>query len=158
MEAINQDYQDRMIEAYIDKPEVTLWYQNAFSKFNVNGVDSMEWHWSWWAFFSGFLYLLYRKQYLPALGLFLASIAIGMIPFGGLLVMILSGGYATYFVYKGYTSKLLEIEKVIDDEETRVQTMRQVGGFNQWVVWVYIALTLLVIATIGSYVMVFISR
>ncbi|MFK5938136.1 MAG: DUF2628 domain-containing protein [Sulfurimonas sp.] len=139
MEEINKDYHDRMIEAFIDKPEVTLWYQNAFSKFNVNGVDTIKWHWSWWAFFTGFLYLLYRKQYLAALGVFIASMTIGIIPLGGLLIMILSGGFATYFVYKGYKSKLLEIENVINDEKTRIETIRQVGGYNQWVVWIYIA-------------------
>jgi len=144
MDEIDQDYQNRMIEAFIDKPEVTLWYQDAFSKFSVNGVDSMKWHWSWWAFFTGFLYLLYRKQYLGALGVFIASMTIGIIPLGGLLVMILSGGFAPYIVYKGYKSKFLEIEKAISDEETRIQTIRQVGGYNQWVVWVYIAFVAIV--------------
>jgi hypothetical protein len=155
MTEINEDYQNRMIEAFIDKPEVTPWYQNAFSKFNANGVDTMKWHWSWWAFSAGFLYLLYRKQYLPALAVFVASMTIGMIPIGGLLVMIASGGFATYFVYKGYKTKLLEIENVIDDEETRVETMRQVGGYNQWVIWVYVAIVLIIGLSMISMVVTF---
>jgi small-conductance mechanosensitive channel len=130
-----------MIEAFVDKPEKTLWYQMAFSKFNYNGIETMKWHWSWWAFFGGFFFLLYRKQYMPALILFIASIVLSMIPFGGLLVMILSGGFSTYFVYKGYRQKKLEIEVTIDDEAERFATMRYVGGYNQWVVWVYIVFT-----------------
>jgi hypothetical protein len=134
----NQSYQERMIEAFVNKPEETLWYQLAFSKFNVNGIDNMRWHWSWWAFFSGFLFLLYRKQYIPALLVFIASMTIGLIPIvGGLAVMIFTGGYATYFIYKGYKKKLFEIEAVIEDEEKRIETMREIGGYNQWVVWVY---------------------
>jgi hypothetical protein len=101
----------------------------------------MRWHWSWWAFFSGFLFLLYRKQYIPALLVFIASITIGRIPIlGGLAVMIFTGGYATYFIYKGYKKKLQEIEAVVEDEEKRIETMRELGGYNQWVVWVYILL------------------
>ena len=134
---LNSDYSNRMIEAFIDKPEVTLWYQLSFKKFSVNGIDTMKWNWSWWACFTGFLFLLYRKQYLPALILFCFSTVIGFLPFGFLISMILSGGYSTYFIYKGYRTKLIEIESLISDEDERVKTMREVGGVHQWVVWIY---------------------
>jgi len=136
-EELNSEYNNRMIEAFVGKPKVTLWYQLSFAKFNVHGVDTMRWNWSWWACFTGFLFLLYRKQYIPALVLFCFSTAIGFIPFGFLISMVLSGGYATYFIYKGYKTKLSEIEAVISDEDERVETMREVGGVHQWVVWVY---------------------
>jgi hypothetical protein len=132
-----QEYENAMIEAFVDKPEKTLWYQNAFSKFNVNGIDSMKWVWSWWAFFGGWAFLLYRKQYIPALVLFFVSLVAGFIPFGGLLVAVLAGGFSTYFIYKGYKHKKAEIEATIDDPAKRIETMRAVGGYNQWVVWVY---------------------
>ncbi len=140
----DEEYYNKMIEAYIGKEEETLWYQLAFSKFNVNGVDTIKWNWSWWAFGLGFIFLLYRKQYIPALVLFFLSMSVGIIPFMSIILMILSGGYSTYFVYKGFKSKLLEIEANIEDEETRIETMREVGGYNQWVVWLYIAFMLLI--------------
>lgn len=134
----NSNYSNAMIEAFIDKPEVTLWYQLSFTKFNVHGVDTMKWNWSWWAFFTGFLFLLYRKQYIPSLVLFIASTILGFIPFVGTIgSMILSGGYATYFVYKGYKTKLLEVESVIENEQERIESMRSLGGVHQWVIWVY---------------------
>jgi len=137
-EELNSDYSNKMIEAFINKPEVTLWYQLSFAKFNVHGVDTMKWNWSWWAFFTGFLFLLYRKQYIPSLILFIASTVLGFIPFVGTIgSMILAGGYSTYFIYKGYKEKLLEIETAIEDEDERVKVMREVGGVHQWVVWVY---------------------
>ena len=139
----DEEYYNKMIEAYIGKEEETLWYQLAFSKFNVNGIDNMKWNWSWWAFGLGFMFLLYRKQYIPALVLFFLSMSVGMIPFVNLLLMVLSGGYSTYFIYKGFKSKLLEIEANIEDEETRIATMREMGGYNQWVVWLYIGFMLL---------------
>lgn len=151
-------YQNRMIEAFIDKPSETLWYQMSFKKFNINGVDNMTWNWSWWAFGGGFLYLLYRKQYLASLILFIASMTLGMIPFASFIIMILSGGYSSYFVYKGYRRKLFEIEETIPDEETRIETMRAVGGYHQWVVWVYIAFMLVMLSMIGMIISPFLMQ
>jgi hypothetical protein len=149
---MSEDYENKMIEAFINKDEKTLWYQDAFSKFNVNGVDVMRWNWSWWAFGTGFLFLLYRKQYLPSLVLFILSVTIGTLPFITLILMILSGGYAPYFIYKGYKQKKEEIEAKIDDEELRIQTMREVGGYHQWVVWLYIAIT--VVTFVSAYIFI----
>ena len=146
----SQDYHDKMIEAFIDKPSETLWYQMSFKKFNINGVDKMQWNWSWWAFGGGFLYLLYRKQYLASITLFFGSFMLSVIPFFSIIIMILSGGYGSYFVYKGYRKKLKEIETVIDDEETRLVTMREVGGYHQWVVWIYGIFMLLIFMALGS--------
>ena len=149
----NNEYSNNMIEAFVAKPEKTFWYQNAFSLFNINGVDAMKWKWSWWAFFGGFLFLLYRKQYIPALVVFIVSIVLGMIPFAGLIIAILVGGYGTYFVYKGYKTKLDEIERSIpaEEEAKRIQTMQAVGGYNQWVIWVYVVLVAIIaLAVIGT--------
>jgi len=132
-----QEYEHAMLEAFINKPEKTAWYEAAFSKYNVNGIDTMQWVWSWWAFFGGWAFLLYRKQYLAAFILFIITLAASVIPFGGLIVSILAGGYATYFIYKGYKTKKIQIEEKIPDIEQRIETMRAVGGYNQWVVWLY---------------------
>ena len=137
-EMSEQEYENAMIEAFINKPEKTLWYQLAFSKFNINGIDSMKWVWSWWAFFGTWAFLLYRKQYIPAVVLFFIGLFAGVIPFGGLLVAVLAGGFSTYFIYKGYKHKKAEIEANIDNIDARIETMRQVGGYNQWVIWVYV--------------------
>ncbi|QOP42687.1 DUF2628 domain-containing protein [Sulfurimonas sediminis] len=138
MQPTQDEYEKAMIEAFVNKPEKTLWYQQAFSKFNINGIDTMKWVWSWWAFFGGWAFLLYRKQYLPALVLFILSLLASAVPFGGLLVAILAGCFSTYFIYKGYKQKKAEIENAISDPQKRIETMREVGGYNQWVVWVYV--------------------
>ncbi|MDF1878533.1 hypothetical protein JHD46_02635 [Sulfurimonas sp. SAG-AH-194-C20] len=153
----NREYHERMIEAFINKPEVTLWYQMAFSKFNINGVDNLTWNWSWWAFGGSFLFLLYRKAYIAAFALFFLSMTLGMIPFVSLIFMILSGGYSTYFVYKVYRTKLQEVEEAIEDVQTRVETMRELGGYNQWVVWVYAVFISFVFAGIFLTIIPFLS-
>lgn len=134
------EYDYKMIEAYIDKPEVTDWYVHAFKSYNINGVDVMKWKWSWWAFFGSVFYLLYRKSYLAAGVLFLLTLVTGVIPFGGLIVWILTGGYAPYFVYKTYKEKRLEVEEQIQDEDKRLETMRLVGGSNDWAIWIAVIL------------------
>lgn len=129
------DYNSKMIEAFVNKPEKTVWYQYAFSQYSVNGVEKMAWVWSWWAFFGSVFYLLYRKAYLSALVLFILSIVSSLIPFGGLIVWILTGGLAPYYVYKTYQSKKAEIEATVADEQKRIETMRAIGGYNDWAIW-----------------------
>ena len=144
------EYDYKMIEAYIDKPEVTDWYVHAFKTHNINGVDVMKWKWSWWAFFGSVFYLLYRKSYLAAGVLFLLTLVTGVIPFGGLIVWILTGGYAPYFVYKTYKEKRLEVEATIQDEDKRLETMRLVGGTNDWAIWIAVILHIFLWITIFS--------
>ncbi len=146
-----EDYDYRMIEAYIDKPEVTQWYVHAFKKYNINGVDAIKWNWSWWAFFGSVFYLLYRKAYLAAVVLFILTLVIGIIPFGGLILWVLTGGYAPYFVYKNYKEKKAEAEAVIEDEEKRIETMRLVGGYNEWAIWVAVIIHIFIWLAVFSF-------
>ena len=151
----SNEYEARMIEAFVGKPEAPekgLWYANTFAKYNVNGVDAIKWRWSWWAFMGGIFFLLYRKAYAAAGGLFLISLVSGIIPFGGLVVWVLTGGFSPYFVYKVYKTKKLEIETVQGDENQRVAMMQELGGYNQWVIWVAVILNIIVLLALGSFV------
>jgi hypothetical protein len=154
------DYEARMLEAFVgkpDQPEKGLWYATAFSKYNVNGVDVMKWAWSWWAFMGGIFFLLYRKAYAAAGGLFLISLVSGIIPFGGLIVWVLTGGFSTYFVYKVYKTKKLEIEAVQSDENQRIAMMQELGGYNQWVIWVAVIINVIVLIAIAMFASAIVS-
>ncbi len=134
------EYEAKMLEAFVgkpDSPEKGLWYANAFSKYDINGVDVMRWNWSWWAFFGGIWFLIYRKAYAAAGGLFLISIVASFIPFSGIVISILAGGFSTYFVYRVYKTKKLEIEAANLDESQRIEMMKVVGGYNAWAAWVF---------------------
>lgn len=144
------DEQYQMIEAYIDKPEVTQWYVNAFSRYSINGIDVTRWNWSWWAFFGGVFYLLYRKAYLPAIILFVLNLLVGVIPFGHLILWILTGGYAPYFVYKTYKEKLLEVDTVFNDRAKKIETLRVLGGTNVWALWAGIIVSVILWASFLS--------
>jgi Protein of unknown function (DUF2628) len=130
-----QDYDNKMVEAFIDKPEKLAWYKNAFERYSVSGEAKMTWVWSWWAFFGGLFYLLYRKAYMPAIWLLVLFIVASFIPFAGFVLWILTGGFAPYFVYKTYLERKAEVEAAIQDEPKRIETMRALGGYNDWAIW-----------------------
>ncbi len=146
------EYDKKMIEAFIQKPEKTKWYVDAFSKFNVNGIDRVAWVWSWWAFGVGVFYLLYRKAYLGALILFLASLVSYIIPLGTILVLILQGGFSVYFVYLKYKNLKNEIESKTEDADERIKTMKQLGGYNNWAIWLGVILNIMALIAIFLYI------
>jgi len=139
------NYEEEMLKAFVNKPEKYEWYKKSFSKYDVNGVTKMAWNWSWWSFFGGAAFLLYRKAYLAALVVFVLSVITAIIPLVSLIIAIFVGGYGTYFIYKKYLKKKLEIEATISDKQVRIETMKKIGGYNQWVIWVYYAFAVLVL-------------
>jgi len=140
----SSDYEEKMLDAFVQKPDKLYWYKRAFAKYNFNGMDKIAWNWSWWAFFGGFWFLLYRKAYLPALALFGLSIIAGFIPIvGPLILAVLTGGYGTYFIYKKYKDLKTQIEATEKDEKRRIEAMLHLGGYNSWVVWLAIGITVL---------------
>ena len=133
------EYNNKMIEAFVAKPmdpAKNQWYKNSFTKYSFGGIDSMKWNWSWWAFFGGWVFLLYRKAYIPSLVLFVLTIVITFIPFAPLILWILTGGFSSYFVYKTYQTNKMKIELMEKDDTQRIALMQHMGGYNGWVAWV----------------------
>lgn len=145
---VESEYEARMLEAFVgkpDSPDKGLWYANAFSKYEIDGIEKIQWKWSWWAFFGGIWFLFYRKAYAAAGGLFLASIIAQFIPFASIMVPIFAGGFSSYFIYKTYKTKKLEIEAVEQGEFKRIEMMQELGGYNQWAAWIGVTLNVLFI-------------
>jgi len=147
----NTEYENKMLEAFIQKPEVFQWYKKAFAKYNINGIKHLSWVWNWWAFGGGIFYLLYRKAYLSALLIFLVSVITFKRPFIGILINILLGGFGVYFVYLKYQKTKQDIETEIKDNEKRIETMRQLGGYNNWAIWVGAIMSIIVMIPIVLY-------
>ncbi len=135
--------ESKAVEAYINKEKSLGFYQKAFAKYSVAGVDQFAWHWSWWAMFGGIFYLLYRKLYVEALVLFILLVTVGMIPFVGFVAWIVTGGVLPYFVYKRYKKVKAQVESNLPSESEQLNALRVVGGYNQWAVWLGVALHIL---------------
>jgi len=124
---------ETLLTAYIGKPEKVAYYLSAYEKMNQAGVFSYKWHWSWWAFFFGWAFMLYRKAYLASFITFLISIPVSMIPFGFLLVMIVTGGISVYFVLKPFHEAKMQLQ---GSKEEQILAMQNLGGYNTWIIWV----------------------
>jgi len=123
----------KLLEAYIQKPEKMAYYQRGLEKMQQAGIFGFRWHWSWWAFFFGWAFLLYRKAYIPALVAFLVTAFLNFIPFGFLVSMIVLGGVSSYFVLKRYNDLKNSVKGT---EEEQIKAMHSFGGYHTWVIWV----------------------
>jgi hypothetical protein len=131
------------IKAYIGTEKTLAFYEEAFKKYSVAGVDQFAWHWSWWAFGGGMFYLLYRKLYLEALGYFILFMVVGAFPLISIVLWIISGGVLPYFVYKRYKKIKAQVETNLSDSQEQLSALRELGGVNKWAIWVAVIFTLL---------------
>ena len=161
-----KSYEEKMLEAFIGKPKKYEWYKKSFNTFNSNGILNTPWNWSWWAFFGGATFLLHRKIYLASLIIYILAIQfhISLLLLSGvtehtpvkgigiplftifsvffLFFRVLSGGYATFFIYMRYLKKKLKIESTVSDENERILEMQKIGGYHKWYYIIFISLIL----------------
>lgn len=116
-------------------------YIMKFKSFGTDGFDSFKATWHWPAFFSPFLWLIYRKLYLWALLVFI----LGCIPFVGIIIMIVFGISANYIYYKHAKQKIAEIKFLhpTSDTQRHVEYARA-GGVNAVALWFFGIFLLLV--------------
>ncbi len=150
------DYDVKMLDAYIQKPQKLEYYKNAFENIDNGKI----WNWSWWSFFFGSLFLLYRKAYLGAFAFFILSISVvvlqNAIDIGSsntgssnvsfiilLLIWMAHGGLGLFFIYKKYIYIKTKIEKKFQSEANRVASMTKAGGARN----AFLIVTLIVLLT-----------
>jgi hypothetical protein len=75
-------YEDRMLDAFVQKPAKIPFYRDLYERATRYGAPKLCWKWSWWAFFGGALFPLYRKAYMAALCVYGINIAIGILAQG----------------------------------------------------------------------------
>lgn len=124
--------EDRMFYNYIGTPEKAEWYDRTFKKYEDN-LGGFEWNWSWWAFFGGPFFLMYRKCYLEAFLYFLAGLILGGF---GLALSIVAGFLSPYLIYKRYKRAMQEINRRSCIEEEQLEMSKSVGGVNKWAIWI----------------------
>lgn len=117
-----------LIRAYINSPASLFYYESAFTRFRLRGFDSFAWHWSWWAFWGGPLFLLYRKLYIEAILLFIVGLFLHSLPFGTILYMVLRGGVLTYLIYRRFQNKLAHAKALSDSFEDQKRFLQKEGG------------------------------
>lgn len=123
---LKEEYEKQMLVAFLGSEKPYYWYNKAFKKYDINGINNFAWNWNWPCFFLGSFYLLYRKIYLYALCVLLLNSLISLKY--GLLVNILCGGFLPYLIYLQYTKFRKEIESKAINKEEKIKLMQQLGG------------------------------
>ena len=153
----SNNHDEKLLEAFIGKPDKVAYYASAFKKFETEGK---KWNWSWWAAFGKVLFLFHRKVYLPAI---IGIVVIGALnvvgelnPTNSFLLMLLTvlsigifvlfGGYGIKLVHNNFKKMKNEIASRVPNEDEQIQEMRKQGGFVA--IWKLILAYTLFIATL----------
>lgn len=133
-----------LLNAYINRPAKNSYYQSALNRLSIGEKLTFGWSWSWWAFFFGWIFLLYRKAYVPALLSFIGFILLLFVPVVGVFIyMFLSGGLSVYFVLNRF-EKINEQAKELNQDEAS-DVMIRFGGTHEWVKWLMVLSNLLML-------------
>jgi len=143
---IKDEELNELLESHLQKQEKVSVFEPRVKANMVNGIPVFKATWSWWAFFGTWAFFLYRKMYLIA-GIFfiLTAIVNTVIPILALVVPIIAG-ISGFFLYTKKFNDDLQIagygEKSLDEVKQQLQNL---GGYNQWVIWVSIVIYILMI-------------
>lgn len=122
-----------LLSAHLQKEnKVNIYYPRVDANM-VNGQVSFNATWSWWAFFGGWAFFLYRKMYFVAAVFFILSLLSNAIPFGGFILGIVSGTTAFYFYTKKLSADLQTSGYGQRDEEDVKKDLAKLGGYHSWV-------------------------
>jgi len=148
---IKEEEFNELLEAHLQKIEKVGVYAPKVKANMVNGIPVFKATWSWWAFFGGWAFFLYRKMYLMAGIFFILSVVGSTVPLVGLAVLI-GGGISGFYLYTKKFNDDLQIagygQKDLRDVKLQLQ---QLGGYNSWVVWIAIIMNILMFGVLIMY-------
>ena len=126
----SDDYEHKMLEAFIGKPEKVAYYSDAFKKFESDGYQK---YWSWWGFFGTIFFLIHRKIYIYVIVIILLSFILSYInPYVkhmvDILIMLALGMFSPYLIYNRYKKLKSEVENKTTNTQSRIEFMIQKGG------------------------------
>ncbi len=142
--ASSEPIDENLFRAYIG-PRAD-YYLAQFRKFFLVPGGQFTFTWNWAAFAFGFWWFLYRKMYLWALAAFLLSNILGSIfffhgPLGVLFIHLGYGVLGNYLYFRHVRSKVAEAAMNIPAREKLIAYLARTGGTNNWVVWLGLILT-----------------
>ncbi len=145
MHYLDENQIKELLKIHLQKDKkIDIYYPRVDSNL-INGKPAFNLTWSWWGFFGGWAFFLYRKMYLLAAVFFILSILTTAIPFGGFILALITGASAFYF----YTSKFYkDLEACGYGNRDVIEVkhdLEKLGGYNSWVVFLAIIFYSLII-------------
>lgn len=151
MENLDHHNLKELLSAHLQKEsKVDVYFPKVYANL-VNGVPSFNATWSWWGFIGGWAFFLYRRMYLMAAIFFVLSLVSATIPFGGLILAVITGISAFYFYTVKFHDDLQKAGFGSRNEELVKEDLRKLGGYNSWVVVLAIFFyALMILFTMGG--------
>lgn len=122
-----------LLSAHLQKEDKVYVYLPRVEENLVNDKPKFNFTWSWWAFFMTWAFFLYRKMYLMAIIFFILNLALTAIPFGGLIISIISGASAFYFYTTKFYGDLQQCDYQNRSREEVSKDLAKLGGYHSWV-------------------------
>lgn len=134
MENLDHYNLKELLSAHLQtEKKVDIYFPNVYANL-VNGNPTFKATWSWWGFIGGWAFFLYRRMYLMAGVFFILSLLSTAIPFGGIILAIISGVSAFYFYTVKFHDDLLKAGFNQKDINSVKEDLGKLGGYNTWVV------------------------
>jgi hypothetical protein len=121
-----------LIEAYIGDKDTAVFYQKAFGKYSVNGIEKFAFCFSWGGFFFGWLNLLHRKLYFEGVIWLIGSAILAGVSSGVLsIILFFAGAFVNPFlIFKRYKKILAQCNAQNMPETRKLETLKAMGGTN----------------------------
>ena len=151
MKELDYQHLKELLSAHLQKEDKVDIYAPRVDNNLVNGKPVFNASWSWWGFFGGWAFFLYRKMYLMAGIFFVLSLLTAAIPFGGIILAIITGTTAFYFYTLKFHNDLQTVGYEHRDINAVKDDLRKLGGYNSWVVFIAIIFyAFMILFTIGG--------
>jgi hypothetical protein len=145
------DPADRSTSAGITTDEISAlvgpnshYYLQNFSKFSQTGIEKFCPTWNWSAFCFSFIWMLYRKMYVPAV----ITFVIFCLPGINIILHVVVGVVGNYLYYRHVQAKIVEIRQN-QTPQRFYPTLHAVGGIHLWVIWVAIIFSIILVLLIA---------
>lgn len=115
------------------------YYLQSFSRFTMTGREKFCVTWNWSCFGFTFLWMLYRKLYVPAAITFVAFCLPGV----NIILHIVTGMTGNYLYYRHVNGKVREIRATQSPQNVR-RAIEDTGGVNRWVITLGVIISIVV--------------
>ena len=151
MQNLDSSQLKELLSIHLQKEDkVDIYYPRVEANL-INEKPTFNATWSWWAFAGGWAFFLYRKMYLMAGIFFILSILSAVIPFGGIILAIITGVSGFYFYTTKFYSDLQTAGLGHRDMQLVKEDLKKLGGFNSWVIIVAVIFyALMLLAAVGG--------
>ena len=116
------------------------YYIQNFFQFSKTGTEKFCPTWNWSTFCFTFIWMLYRKMYVPAV----ITFVVFCIPGINIILHIVAGVAGNYLYYKHVKKKIEEVRST-RTQQNLYPILQEEGGVHKWVIWVAVVFSMILV-------------